>query len=350
MIIKTNYKDIFNIDRNLLNDLDPEIINFLDFWKSNKKSIIVNTSGSTGLPKEIRIKRKILITSAKNTLEYFKLKNNSTFHCCLPVKYIGGKMMLVRAFVNKGQIILSKPSKNAVKGINEKVDFSAMTSMQVEDSICELGFSNIKKLIIGGGSIDGKLLEKIDDLKTECYQTFGMTETASHIAIRKLNGNNKNLHYKCLKHVKISTNNNGQMIINSPDLEIKSLTTNDIIKITDYQVFKYVGRIDNTINTGGVKVNAEQIEFELHKTILKDGFFIDKISDDYLGQKMILIALESIDINIILKAIKKVKDKKKRPKAILHTKQFIYTENNKIDRNTTKISSLKSGNLILLSK
>ena len=164
MIIKTNYKDIFNIDRNLLNDLDPEIINFLDFWKSNKKSIIVNTSGSTGLPKEIRIKRKILITSAKNTLEYFKLKNNSTFHCCLPVKYIGGKMMLVRAFVNKGQIILSKPSKNAVKGINEKVDFSAMTSMQVEDSICELGFSNIKKLIIGGGSINEKLLEKIDAL------------------------------------------------------------------------------------------------------------------------------------------------------------------------------------------
>ncbi len=350
MIIKTNYEEIFKIDRAILENIDPEIINFLEFWESNSESLIVNTSGSTGIPKEIKLKRKTLITSAKYTLEYFKLKNNSTFYCCLPVKYIGGKMMLVRAFVNKGQIILSKPSKNAVKGINEKIDFSAMTSMQVEDSISKLGFSNIKKLIIGGSSINGKLLEKIDDLKTECYQTFGMTETASHIAVRKLNGSNKNLQYECLKHVKISTNSHGQMIINSPELDIKSLTTNDIIKITDYQLFKYIGRIDNIINTGGIKVNPEHLEYKLYKTILNNNFFIDKISDNYLGQKMILIALESIDINIILKAINKVKDKKKRPKAILITKQFIYTANNKIDRNLTKISSLKHGNLILLSK
>ena len=350
MIIKTNYKDIFNIDRNLLNDLDPEIINFLDFWKSNKKSIIVNTSGSTGLSKKIRLKRKTLIYSANSTIKYFSLKEGSTFHCCLPCKYIAGKMMLVRALLNKGQIILSKPSKNAVKGINEKIDFSAMTSMQVQNSISKLEFSNIKKLIIGGGSINKKLLEKIYALKTECYQTFGMTETASHIAIRNLNVTNKNLQYKCLNHVKISTNNYGQMIIDSADLDIKSLTTNDIIEITDYQSFNYIGRVDNIINTGGIKVNPEHLEYELHKTILKDDFFIDKISDDYLGQKMILIALQNIDINIILKAINKINDKKKRPKGILHTKQFIYTENNKIDRKRTKISSLKSGNLILLSK
>ena len=115
-------------------------------------------------------------------------------------------MMLVRALLNKGQIILRKPSKNAVKGINEKIDFSAMTSIQVQNSISKLEFSNIKKLIIGGGSINKKLLEKIYAMKTECYQTFGMTETASHIAIRNLNVTNKNLQYKCLDHVKISTN------------------------------------------------------------------------------------------------------------------------------------------------
>ena len=346
MIIKTNYEEIFNLSEKELNKIDPEIYNFLIFWKSKKSYITVQTSGSTGKPKNIKIRRNAIINSAKATLDYFKIKENSRFHICLPVKYIGGKMMLVRAILNKAEIILTKPEKNVAKDLNDPIDFSAMTSIQVENSLKEKGFKNIKKLIIGGGPVSDTLIQKTQQQPTKCYQTFGMTETVSHIAIRELNKSNKDNPYKCLNHVEISSNIDGNLIIKSPSLNIESLTTNDIVQITGLKEFKYIGRRDNIINSGGLKINPELLEKELGKTINTEGFFIDKIPDESLGEKVILIALKSIGAEKIKEAFKQIKDQKKIPKLMILSDQFYYTPNNKIDRKKTKLESLKIGELI----
>ena len=114
-MLETNYKDIFKVDRNKLDEIDPDIFKLLEFWKSNKNEILVNSSGSTGKPKEIKISRKQLVNSSKATLRYFKIKKNSTFLNCLPVKYIGGKMMIVRGIIGEANFVLCKPSVDPVK-------------------------------------------------------------------------------------------------------------------------------------------------------------------------------------------------------------------------------------------
>ncbi len=345
MIIHTNYKDIFNLNKKELNKIDTEIFDFLEHWKTNKECLTVRTSGSTGKPKHIKLKRDAIINSAKATLDYFKLKENSKFHCCLPTKYIGGKMMLVRALINKAEIILTKPAKNVTKYLEEEIDFSAMTSMQVENSIMNKGFKYIKRLIIGGGPISNRLLEKIDELPTKCYQTFGMTETVSHIAIRELSNSSIDNPYRCLNHVKISSDKNGNLIINSPKLNIESLTTNDIIQITGNQEFKYVGRSDNIINTGGIKVYPEILEKEIEKILNRKDFFVDKVDDIDLGEKVIIVALKSLELDKLKEAIKKIKDQKIAPKSILLTDFFYLTPNNKINRKKSKFEALKTSKL-----
>ena len=328
-------------------EIDPDIFYFLKFWKSNNESILVNTSGSTGKPKKIVIQKKSLINSAKATLDYFNISNNSKFHCCLPAKYIGGKMMLIRALINNGEIILTKPSRNVARNLDIKIDFSAMTPMQVKCSINENGFKNIKKLIIGGGSLSYQLEKKLIKNSNKYYHTYGMTETLSHIAVRPINSLVNNLEYNCLNHVEIKTNKNGNLVVKSPKLNIQSLTTNDIVQITGLKEFKYIGRRDNIINSGGLKINPELLEKELGKTINNEGFFIDKIPDESLGEKVILIALKSIGAEKIKEALKQIKDQKKIPKLMILSNQFYYTPNNKIDRKKTKLESLKLGKLIL---
>ena len=346
MIIHTNYEDIFNISKNELKEIDTEIFKFLEFWKSDKEILFVQTSGSTGKPKEIEIKRNAIINSAKATLDYFKIKENSKFHCCLPTKYIGGKMMLVRAIINKAEIVLTKPTKNVTSELKEKIDFSAMTSMQLENSIHEKGFKHIKKLIIGGGPISNQLLEKIDDQPTKCYQTFGMTETVSHIAIRELKNSIIDNPYKCLNHVKILTNKNGNLIINSPKLNIESLTTNDLIQITGNKQFKYLGRSDNIINSGGIKVLPEILEKEIEKILKCKDFFIDKIDDINLGEKIIIVALKNLKKEKLKEALEEINDQKIAPKSILFCNHFYYTSNNKINRKKSKFEALKTNKLI----
>ena len=327
-------------------EIDPDIFYFLKFWKSNNESILVNTSGSTGKPKKIVIQKKSLINSAKATLDYFEILNNSKFHCCLPAKYIGGKMMLIRALINNGEIILTKPSRNVARNLDIKIDFSAMTPMQVKYSINENGFKNIKKLIIGGGSLSYQLEKKLIKNSNKYYHTYGMTETLSHIAVRPINSLVNNLEYNCLNHVEIKTNKNGNLVVKSPKLGIISLTTNDVVQITGYHKFKYIGRSDNVINTGGIKVHPEILEKEIEKKLKSKDFFIDKIKDEVLGEKVILIALKSLKINIIQKVLKNISDKKIAPKLVLFTENFHLTENGKILRKKTKLESLKKGNLI----
>ena len=346
MLVYTNYKDIFNLSEEDVEKIDVDLFDFLKFWNSSNATIEVETSGSTGSPKKISLKREAMISSAKATIEYFNIKEMSTFHCCLPIKYIGGKMMLVRAIVNKADIILSKPTSNPVTYLNKEVDFSAMTPWQVSHAINENNFEKIKKLIIGGAVISSSLIKELKDKKTESFQTYGMTETISHIAVRNLKNTDKNPNYKCLNHVNISTNKEGELIVKSPKLGIVSLTTNDIIQITGNKEFKYIGRSDNLINTGGIKVLPEEIEKQLNESLQGVVFFIDKIPDEKSGEKIIVITNKKENTATIKKACKHITPKHIKPQLIFFIEQFLFTENKKLNRKKTKNNAVKTNDCI----
>lgn len=342
-MIETNYKDIFKIDKKKLDKIDPEIYQLLEFWKSNKNEILVNTSGSTGKPKTIKISRQQLINSSKATLKHFKLKENTTFLSCLPVKYIGGKMMIIRGIIGKVNFILCKPSVNPIKKLHKEIDFMAITPLQLDSLLKNITiFSKIKLTIVGGGKVSERLIEQLQDIPYDCFETYGMTETVSHIAVRNLKKNTENNPFKCLENNSVTTNSNDQLVINSKYLKISSLTTNDIAKVTGNKYFTINGRVDNVINSGGFKVSSENIEELLYENFQNKLFFIDKIKCDKLGEKIILIADEKIKLEELVISIRKIKDKKKRPKEIYFTNRFFYNENQKIDRPKTKTKALSS--------
>ena len=307
---------------------------------------MVNSSGSTGKPKEIKISRKQLVNSSKATLRHFKLKKNTTFLSCLPVKYIGGKMMIIRGIIGEANFVLCKPSVNPIKKLHKEIDFMAITPLQLDSLLKNISiFNKIKLTIVGGGRVSKKNIEQLQAIPYECYQTYGMTETVSHIAVRNLKNQTENNPYICLENNYVTTNYNNQLVINSKYLNISSLTTNDIAKVTGNKYFTINGRVDNIINSGGYKVSSEKIEELIYKNFENKLFFIDKIKCDKLGEKIILIAEKEIKLEELIISIQKIKDRKKRPKEIYFTNHFFYNENQKIDRTKTKKNAL-SNNIV----
>lgn len=334
-MLKTNYQEIFRISSATLNKYDKDLYTFLQDWKSDVKTISVQTSGSTGRPKQIKLKKEVLINSAKATNSFFNLDSSSIYLLCLPTKFIGGKMMLIRAITSNARILITNASNPLLNLKEEKVDFCAMTSFQVNRCLENPvdNFKFIKKLIIGGSMLNNELLNKLKNINTSCYSTFGMSETASHIALRKLDNNSEI--FECLTHVEISTNEDNKLIITSKELEINKLITNDIVEIIDSKHFKWIGRKDNIINSGGIKIYPELIEKQLSKFIDINNFFIDKIFHKTLGQQVIIVMNDLVDIKILFEAIKSL-DKYHKPRLFYKISQFILTNNNKLNRAESK--------------
>ena len=331
--LHTDHQQIFELSKEELNVYDVDLFDFLLEWKSENTHIQSTTSGSTGTPKTIKLSKSSMLVSAKATNEYFNLNDLSSYFICLPVKYIAGKMMLARAFQGKGKIILAKANAIPVKALKENVSFCAMTPYQAMHSIKEhkAEMNLIDQLIIGGSPVNSDLAKELNNLKTACYVTFGMTETISHIALKPI----ENTIYECLPHVSISSNDNQQLIIDAPEIDVHKLVTNDIISHTDEKHFKWIGRSDNVINSGGIKLHPELIEEKLEKVLKDVLFFIDQIPHLELGSQPVLIIEEKALDEVIAKGIDLL-EKFEIPKKIYKTERFFFAGNNKIDRSKTK--------------
>ncbi|MGY0425489.1 MAG: AMP-binding protein, partial [Polaribacter sp.] len=166
-------------------NVSPEISLFLENWFSDDKVITVQTSGSTGKPKPIQLQKKHIVYSALATGVYFNLPQNTTALLCLPIKYIAGKMMLVRALVLGWKIDVVPPNSSPLKNVKKRYNFTAMVPLQVENSIEYL--QRIDLLIIGGGAVSNQLQEKLQHINTNVFATYGTTETITHIAAKRLN-------------------------------------------------------------------------------------------------------------------------------------------------------------------
>lgn len=327
-----------------LSEIDNDAIRqFLSEWWNNNAYIEQKTSGSTGIPKQIKIRKENMINSAMATLNYFNLQPGQTALLCLPVEFIAGKMMIVRAIVGSLQVDYSRFDLDPLKEIpiDKKYDFCAMVPLQVEHSITNRKnqFENIKTIIIGGAEISSSLRLKILQSKNNCYATFGMTETITHIAIQKIELKNKEQIFQVLKGIQINQDERSCLTINAPGICEEVITTNDVVEITDFDKFRWLGRADNIINSGGLKIHPEELEKLISEIITDRNFFVYGKPNELLGEELVLIIEgEPYDLtteNLLINYLQKNTSKNKVPKKIYYHQHFINTDTGKLKRNDT---------------
>jgi O-succinylbenzoic acid--CoA ligase len=271
---------------------------FLTEWRADSPTITVHTSGSTGEPKLIEVEKERMKASARITCEFLGLKSGDAALLCLPLDYIAGKMMVVRALTWGLSLVQVEPSSHPLRSIESSrhIDFAAMVPLQVWQSMQDATelqrLKAIGNLIIGGGAIDDALAAKLKNFPNAVWSTYGMTETLSHIALRRLSGKEATEWYTPLSGVDVRLTEDSCLAIDAPAVCAKTLVTNDIAVIdtadTTATRFRIVGRRDNTICSGGIKIQAEEVE-RLLRPFIEAPFCITRRKDTILGQAVTLL-------------------------------------------------------------
>lgn len=324
-----------------LPDWERKVWRFIQLWNDNRAdAIAVFTSGSTGQPREILHKKKHIRESALMTGKVLKLTTNMNALLCLPADKISGMMMIVRAMELKMNLHCVRPAAHPLNELTAEhnLHFAAFTPAQVHSIIASTSarttFSAIGKVLLGGENTPRETVTAIAHLPNEVYVTFGMTETISHIALKRINGTTPDQHYTVPDGIKISVDENERLIVTAPQLGVVQLRTTDIVSLVSQTQFDWIGRADNVINTGGVKVFPEQIE----KLLLSDlnmPFFVTGIRDEKYGERVALVIetaqAEDADKEKITLAVSKL-PKLQRPKTMMLCRQFVKTANGKLQR------------------
>ena len=315
-------------------EYEKAIGNFLMDWLDNSDSLEVHTSGSTGTPKTIALKKEHMVNSALATGAFFKMGPGTKALQCLSADHIAGKMMLVRAMVLGWEIDLVEPSSNPLQFTSKHYDFVAMVPLQVQGSISNL--SQIDILIIGGAPISPELKSDLNKVNTRVFETYGMTETITHIAVKELSKGSVNNNFRALPEVVFTEDVRDCLVIEAPKVSECIITTNDVVNLISATEFQWLGRYDNVINSGGVKLIPEQLENKL-SSLIKSRFFVTGIPDQNLGQKIILVVEGNIDENQLSRDIKSLSSitKFEIPKEIFIIDHFVETVSGKVNRNET---------------
>ena len=318
---------------------------FLSEWNNGSDRVLVHTSGSTGKPKPMMGEKKRMLNSARITCDFLGLKPGDTALLCMSLDYIAGKMVVVRSIERHLHLISVSPSGHPLKDINEEITFAAMVPMQVYNTLQvpeeRERLTHIRHLIIGGGAIDASLEKELRSLpgNIAIWSTYGMTETLSHIALRRINGAEASEWYQPFDSVKISQADEGCLVIEAPLVCAETLVTNDIVEIESYIYnkveklrFRIKGRKDNVICSGGIKIQIEEVE-ALLKPHLEKPFMIAKKKDEKFGEIAVLLSED--------KGIKKVEATIRRllsdhkywiPREFLHVDHLPLTETGKPKR------------------
>lgn len=244
--------------------IHAELAEFLREWYSDSSTVELQTSGSTGTPKKIQAEKKAMRASAVATCDFFHLVPGDSALLCLPIRYIAGKMMVVRAIVRRLNLITTDPSSTPLQSLSHPVDFVPMVPMQVHSTLQQLQgmkqLSLARTILLGGGFIDSSLEQALQNCSAAVYASYGMTETLSHIALRRLNGKMRSDIYTPLPGVITGLSSRGTLSLSVPYLGIQHLETNDLAMRYPDGSFAISGRTDSVINSGGIKLQAETIE------------------------------------------------------------------------------------------
>lgn len=320
---------------------EHHLFSFIKEWLSLADTIEVKTSGSTGAPKQVKFRKEQVIESAKMTCAYFNITPKSNLLLCLSAEYIAGKMMVIRAMVSGANLIAVEPGSNPLEGLKQKINFAAMVPLQVQnalhDDATRQKFTAIENVIIGGAAISYSLAQSLAGYPNNSYSTFAMTETLSHIALKKLSGKNKSDVFELLPGIEIEKDGRGCMVINAPLLNDRPVVTNDVVEIEDDRHFYWLGRYDNVINSGGIKIYPEKVEEKLSGIITKNRFFIASLPDEKLGQKVIMVIENAGDNEVekIKAETEKALDKYEKPRSYVAIPRFAETPTGKVHRAET---------------
>lgn len=326
--IHINREEMFYVAYSFIKEGKPfeqHIGTFLLDWFDEKSYIELTTSGTTGTPKVIKIEKQAMLDSALATGDFFGLAPGDTMLHCLPTNYVAGKMMWVRSFILGLDMKFVEPTSNPLNKIDENFDFCAMVPLQAKNSLEKLKKKKIKKLIIGGVTVHKALEQELVKLPMEIYETYGMTETISHIAAKRIGKES----FTVLPNVTVSTDDRQCLVIKAKNISKDPIVTNDIVKLISDQQFIWEGRYDNVINSGGIKLIPEQIEDKL-STLIPRRYFVYGQPDDTLGEKAVLyVEGEKMEIK---ESVFSVLDKYEIPKEIVFISKFQETATGKIMR------------------
>ena len=330
---------------------------YIAAWLSPSKTLEVQTSGSTGRPKCITVEKERMRASARMTCDFLGLREGQTALLCMSVDYIAGKMMVVRALERGLRLITTAPSGHPLKDIDADIDLAAMVPMQVWNSLQEpterAQLQRIRHLIIGGGAVSPELEEGLHTLydeqcskgtrPTAVWSTYGMTETLSHIALRRLSGPEATLWYTPLPGISLSQDAETQtLIIDAPALCTDPLHTHDIVHFEDNDSpmhsmpglrFRILGRTDNTVCSGGVKIQIEEVETLLQQH-LGDSVQLTSRPDPKFGEVLVLLTTYPINENLLHHILRE--HPYWYPKEILYVTALPRTATGKPDRTTAK--------------
>lgn len=308
---------------------------FLEKWFDASPVITVHTSGSTGTPKELVVRKDRMMQSARLTCEFLNLQAGDTALLCMNLRYIGAMMVVVRSLVAGLNLIVRPASGHPLSDIEEPLRFAAMVPLQVYNTLRvpeeKERLEQTDILIIGGGAVDDSLEAEMSALPTAVYSTYGMTETLSHIALRRLNGDTASKHYYPFPSVELSLSAESTLVIKAPLICGEVLQTNDIACLYPDGSFTIAGRKDNVINSGGIKIQAEEMEKRL-RPFIPVPFVVTSVPDPRLGQALTLLIAGQVDVRELESKLQTVLDAYHRPRHIFMTESIPQTENGKTDR------------------
>ena len=324
-------------------------------WIGGKENFHLRTSGSTGTPKTIVVTRQQLASSAAMTGEALGLGKGTRALVCLNVEYVAGLMMLVRGMELDWELFVVEPSANPLLGFDQdtQFDFAAMVPMQLISSLANPEtagpVNSLGKILLGGAPVSVSLIRQINELKIPVYQSYGMTETVSHIALRRINNEGEN--YQLLPGVEMGVDERGCLFVSGPMTRWEKVQTNDLVKMISETEFTWLGRFDNVINSGGVKIILDRIDEQIAQIFYdlncKNLFFSWFQEDEKLGQKLILIVQRSeehFSEKAVMEEIRKRLSTYEVPKHVYLADPFVKTETDKIDKRQTALMLLKKIN------
>ena len=316
-----------------------QLYSFLKDWFAESPYMVVRTSGSTGVPKELHVRKEQMMQSARLTCEVLGLRRGDRALLCMNLRYMGAMMVVVRALVAGLDLVVKSPSGHPLADVDGPLRFAAMVPLQVYNTLGmpeeKRRLSQVDILIIGGGAIDDALEKELQALPGAVYSTYGMTETLSHIALRRLNGPSASPCYRPFPSVGLSLSPEDTLVIEAPLVCDEVLHTNDVAFIHPDGSFRILGRKDNIINSGGIKIQAEELERLFHPYIPAP-FAVTSVSDRRLGEALTLLVEPVENLPAVEEKLLSVAPTYQAPRHIRVVNEIPRTENGKINRAACK--------------
>tara|TARA_Y100000589_G_C27088183_1_gene602699 strand:- start:107 stop:1129 length:1023 start_codon:yes stop_codon:yes gene_type:complete len=300
---------------------------FINEYLTNKE-FKITTSGTTGNRKIIKVSKLQMQKSAKATLNYFNLQKGNSCLLSLSCDFIAGKMMIVRAIEGKLNLFLAKPCSDPSHYLFQKYDFAPFIPMQIRNVTQSKKVGEIKQVLIGGGKINTEIIPEIKKFKTKVFESFGMTETLTHFAIKQISPIYSEW-FKTIKGFEIDSNKNNELVIKKNSIINSTLETKDLIEKKSNSEFKWLGRSDNLINSGGIKLIPEEIERKIEK-LISGKFVVIGIPDPKLGEKIVIVSEKPL--NIKLRKLNKHLSQYEKIKISKIVRKFPITDSGKIKR------------------